>query len=183
MAAATTVPHSPAFRKSSGVLVLSGWGIQVRVDRGHLFCHDGVADDRRTVRIPRVGSGLRRLICIGSDGFITLDALCWISDVGASFVMLDRRGKVITVCGPTSPSYPRLRRAQSLALANGTALRISQELIRQKLEGPAALVHDMLNNSVAASAIANFSGELPRSQNIESVRLIESQAARIYWGA
>src|SRR5215469_12903841 len=113
MAASLTLPHSFAFRKSSGVLVLNGWGIQVRVNRGHLLCHDGIADQRRTIRLPRVASGLRRLVCIGSDGFITLEALRWVSDIGASFVMLDKRGKVITVCGPSAPTDVRLRRAQS----------------------------------------------------------------------
>jgi CRISPR-associated protein Cas1 len=183
MAASDTLSHSPTFRKSSGVLVLNGWGIQARVDRGHLLCHDGIADERRTIRLPRVASGLRRLVCIGSDGFITLEAIRWISDVGASFVMLDRRGKVITVCNPNSPSSARLRRSQSLALTNGTALRISKELIRQKLEGQAAVVRDMLSDFDAANAINKFSAELPSAESIESVRLIESQAGRTYWGS
>jgi hypothetical protein len=97
--------------------------------------------------------------------------------------MLDRRGKVTTVCGPSAPSDTRLRRSQSLALANGTALRISKELIRQKLEGQAALVREMLNNLRASETIAKFSTELPSAENINSVRLIESQAAKTYWGS
>src|SRR5215469_8481028 len=183
MAASLTLPHSSAFRKSSGVLVLNGWGIQVRVDQGHLLCHDGIADERRTIRVPRVASGLRRLICLGSDGYISLEALRWVSAVDASFVVLDRRGKLISVCGPTSTTDASLRRSQSLALGNGTALRISKELIRQKLEGQAALVRDMLSDHEAAEVIAKFSAELPSADSIESVRLIESQAARTYWGA
>ena len=183
MEASHTLSHAPAFRKSSGVLVLNGWGIQVRVDRGHLLCHDGIADERRTIRLPRVASGLRRLICIGSDGFITLEALRWVSDVGASFVMLDRRGKVTTACSPTAPSDSRLGRSQSLALANGTALRISKKLIQQKIEAQAALVREMLNNADAAGVIAKFSTELPSAETFESVRLIESQAAKTYWGS
>ena len=70
------------------------------MNAGHLFLHDGIADERRTIRLPRVNHGLRRLVIIGSDGFFTLEALRWISDVGASFVMLDRRGKVLVAAGP-----------------------------------------------------------------------------------
>src|SRR2546425_4495454 len=103
MAALHTLPHSHSVRKS-GVLVLNGWGIRVQVSAGHLFLHDGIADERRTIRLPRVNHGLKRLVMIGSDGFITLEALRWISDVGAAFVMLDRRGKVLAVTGPVSPS-------------------------------------------------------------------------------
>src|ERR1700730_5078611 len=99
MAASLTLPHSLAIRKS-GVLVLNGYGIRVQVNAGHLLAHDGIADERRTIRLPRVGHGLRRLVIIGSDGFITLEALRWLADQNASFLMLDRRGKVLAVTGP-----------------------------------------------------------------------------------
>jgi CRISPR-associated endonuclease Cas1 len=164
-----------------GVLVLNGFGIRVQVSGGHLLLHDGIADERRTIRVPRVNHGLRRLVMIGSDGFITLEALRWISDVGAAFVMLDRRGKVLAVTGPVSPSDSKLRRAQALALGNGTALKISKELISQKLAGQALLARDMLHDSVTADAIARFRDELPSAESIERVRLIEAQAAKLYW--
>jgi len=180
MAASHTVPHSHALRKS-GVLVLNGHGIRVQVNAGHLLLHDGIADERRTIRLPRVNHGLKRLVLIGSDGFITLEALRWISDVGAAFVMLDRRGKVLAVTGPVAPSDAKLRRAQALALGNGTALKISRELISQKLAGQELLVRDMLHDSAAADAIARFGDELPSAESIDAVRLIEAQAARCYW--
>src|ERR1700758_2764367 len=141
------------------VLALFGWGIRIQVNAGHLLLHDGVADERRTIRLPRVNHGLKRLVLIGSDGFLTLEALRWISDVGAAFVMLDRRGKVLAVTGPVSPSEAKLRRAQALALGNGTALKISKELISQKLAGQELVVRDMLDDSVAAHAIARFRDE------------------------
>src|SRR5260370_26979712 len=180
MAASHTLPHSSAIRKS-GVLVLSGYGIRVQMHAGHLLLHDGVADERRTIRLPRVNHGLKRLVIIGNDGFITLEAIRWISDVGAAFVMLDRRGKVLAVTGPVSPSDAKLRRAQALALSNGTALKISKELISQKLAGQELLVRDMLHDSATADAIVQFRDELPDAESIEVVRLIEAQAARCYW--
>jgi CRISPR-associated endonuclease Cas1 len=180
MAASHTLPHSPSIRKS-GVLVLNGYGIRVQVNAGHLLLHDGIADERRTIRLPRVNHGLKRLVMIGSDGFVTLEALRWLADQGAAFVMLDRRGKVLAVTGPVAPSDAKLRRAQALALGNGTALKISRELISQKLAGQELLVRDMLHDSVTADAIARFRAELPNAESIDVVRLIESQAARCYW--
>src|SRR5882762_2441204 len=94
-----------------GVLVLRGFGIRVSVAQGHLLLEDGIGQDRRQFRLPRVAHGLRRLVLIGSDGFITLEALRWISGVGASFLMLDRRGKVLAITGPVAPSDAKLRRA------------------------------------------------------------------------
>ena len=80
MTASPNLSHSLAIRKS-GVLVLSGYGIRVQVNAGHLLLHDGIADERRTIRLPRVNHGLKRVVLIGSDGFVTLEALRWISDV------------------------------------------------------------------------------------------------------
>jgi CRISPR-associated endonuclease Cas1 len=150
---------------------------------GHLMLHDGVADERRIIRLPRVNHGLKRLVMIGSDGFVTLEALRWLADQGAAFLMLDRRGKVLAVTGPVSSSDAKLRRAQALALGNGTALKISKELISQKLAGQELLVRDMLHEPKTAGAIARFRAELPSADSIEIVRLIEAQAAKLYWQA
>jgi CRISPR-associated endonuclease Cas1 len=173
------MPVSPIGKQ--GVLTVWGYGIRVQVNGGHLLLHDGIADERRTIRLPRVNHGLKRLVMIGSDGFITLEALRWLADQGAAFVMLDRRGKVLAVTGPVSPSDAKLRRTQALALGNGVALKISKELISQKLAGQEVLVRDMLHYSPSADAIAKFRDELPKAENIEVVRLIEAQAARCYW--
>jgi CRISPR-associated endonuclease Cas1 len=183
MVAPHTLPQSPVVSQISkhGVLVLWGFGIKVRVDRAHLLAEWGVGLRRHQVRLPRVNRGLKRLVLVGSDGYITLEALRWISDVDASFLMLDKRGKALMVCGPCAPSDSKLRRAQSLALNNGTALRISKELIKQKLDGQAALVQGMLHDPATADAITRFRDDLPSAESIEVVRLIESQAARCYW--
>ena len=55
-----------------GTVTLFGYGIDVRVDRGHLLIEDGIAGDRRRSRLPRVGHGLKRLVVIGSDGSVSL---------------------------------------------------------------------------------------------------------------
>jgi hypothetical protein len=77
MAALLTVPqlssaHNPddpsALVPRRGVLTLFGYGIKVKLDRGHLVIEDGIGPHRRTARLPRIGHGLRRLVVIGSDG-------------------------------------------------------------------------------------------------------------------
>ena len=118
-----------------GVVTLFGYGISVRVERGHLIFKDGIGTARREARFPRVRHGLRRLVVIGSDGMVSLAALRWLADQDAAFVMLDRDGSVLTTTGPVRPSDARLRRAQALAYESGAALRIVRELIGQKLAG------------------------------------------------
>src|SRR2546429_7503542 len=137
-----------------GILPLYGSGIRIPRKAGHLQIEDGIGPDRRKFRLPRVNHRLKRLVCIGDDGFITLSALRWLSDVGASFVMLDRLGKVLVVTGPASASEARLRRAQALALSNGTAAQIGRELIQAKLRGQETLAREKLNDSATANVIA-----------------------------
>src|SRR5262245_59743336 len=118
-----------------GVVTLSGYGIQARVDRGHLILEDGIGTARYHARFPRVGHGLERVVVIGADGFVSLAALRWLADQNAAFVMLDRDGSVLATTGPVRPSDIRLRRAQALADQSGAALRIAQELISKKIAG------------------------------------------------
>jgi CRISPR-associated endonuclease Cas1 len=191
MAANKTVPQLPLSHNSPvellvprhGIVTLYGYGIQVRLDRGHLFLEDGIGADRRRYRLPRVGHGLRRLVVIGSDGMVSLAALRWLADQDASFVMLERDGSVLATTGPVRSSDAKLRRAQALAHSSGAALRITRELISQKLAGQERVARHKLLDTTTANAIARFKAELPTADSITTIRLIESQAARAYWSA
>src|SRR5437762_12361009 len=119
MAASSTLPQQDTSRKPavgrSGVLTLTGFGIKVRMQSGHLEIEDGIGPDRRKLRLPRVGHGLKRLVLVGSDGFITFEALRWLADQDVAFAMLHRDGKVLCVTGPVRSSDARLRRVYALA--------------------------------------------------------------------
>ena len=91
-----------------GVVLLSGYGIRVAVERGHLRVEDGVGADRRCARFARADRELRRLVVLGHSGTISFDALRWLSDVGAGFVQIDNDGRVIAAAGPTGLNEARL---------------------------------------------------------------------------
>ena len=187
MAATKTVPQLAQSHNSlaprHGVVTLVGYGIQVRVDRGHLILEDGIGADRHCARLPRVGHGLRRLVVIGSDGMVSLAAFRWLADQDASFVLLERDGSVLATTGPVRPSDAKLRRAQAMAHSSGAALRITRELISQELAGQERVARDKLLDSTTADVIAQFRAEVPTGDSITTIRLIESQAARAYWSA
>jgi CRISPR-associated endonuclease Cas1 len=166
-----------------GTVTLFGYGIDVRVDRGHLAIEDGIGAERRRARLPRVGHGLKRLVVVGSDGMVSLAALRWLADQDASFVMLERDGSVLATTGPVRPSDAKLRRAQALAHSSGAALRITRELISRKLAGQEQVARHKLLDSTTADAIAQFGVAVPTADSITTIRLIESQAARAYWSA
>ncbi len=187
MAASSTLSQHDLSRKppisKSGVLTLAGFGIKVRMQSGHLEIEDGIGPERRKIRLARVGHRLKRLVCISEDGFATLSALKWLADVGASFVMLNRNGKVLLVTGPTAPSDARLRRVQALAFGNGVGVEISRALIDAKLEGQERLARGRLNDSATARAIANLRDRLPAAVTADAIRNLEAQAAVAYFAA
>lgn len=193
MAATQTVDQSPQPRNSGeahrfqklrhGVLTLFGYGINVRVDRGHLLVEDGIGADRRRMRVPRVGHGLRRLVVVGNEGLISLAALRWIADQNVSFLMLERDGSVLATTGPVAASDARLRRAQALAYQSNAGLEITRELITRKLSGQDLVARDSLRNPSVAEAIARFREALVTAENVEIIRQIESRAAHAYWSA
>jgi CRISPR-associated endonuclease Cas1 len=150
---------------------------------GHLEIEDGIGPERRTVRLARIGHGLKRLVCISEDGFATLAALKWLADVGASFVMLNRTGKVLFVTGPNASSDVRLRRAQALAHSSGAALRIARELIDQKLAGQEQVARYKLLAVACADNIHRYRSELAETDTIDRIRLVESRGAAAYWSA
>jgi CRISPR-associated endonuclease Cas1 len=166
-----------------GVVTLYGYGIQVRVDSGHLILEDGIGADRRYARFPRVAHGLERLVIIGHDGMVSLAALRWLADQNAAFVMLERDGKILTVAGPARKSEVHLRRAQALARQSGIGIQITRELISKKLVGQEQIARSHLRNSVAADTIARLRSEIPSMSAFDSIRLLESQAGAAYWGA
>jgi CRISPR-associated endonuclease Cas1 len=189
MTASHNLQQPDASRKSpiskNGILTLTGYGVRVFMQSGHLEIEDGAGEDRRKIRLARVGHGLKRLICVSNDGFITLSALKWLTDTGASFVMLDRIGKLILVTGPpASPNDARLRRAQALSIGNGLGLEISRTLIDAKLQEQERVLREQVSGSCSVQQqIAAFRGQLQSAESVGAVRWIEANAAIAYFKA
>jgi CRISPR-associated endonuclease Cas1 len=166
-----------------GVITLTGYGISVRVDRGHLSVQDGIGPLRRTGCFSRVRHGIRRLVVIGANGVVSLAALRWLADQGAAFVMLERNGSVVTTTGPVHPSDARLRRAQALAVRSGVDVRIARALIAAKLAGQERLARNDLNNLPAAVKIGEARAALEAAATVDAIRRLEAQAGLAYWSA
>src|SRR4051794_18482093 len=108
-----------------GILVVRGYGVDIRVWRGRLRGKDGIGRDRRDFLVHRATGGLKRLFVIGHTGSITLEAIRWLDDVNAAYVQVDADGKLLAAFGGgTAYEQPRLRRAQAKAMGEpqGNAL-------------------------------------------------------------
>src|SRR5512146_355483 len=123
-----------------GVLAVSGYGLRLTVERGHLVVEDGVADERRRLRFSRLDRELKRVAIIGHAGTISLDAIRWLNGVGVPLVHLDPDGRVFFVAAPSAAIDPKLRRSQALAAETGLGVRLSQDLIVAKVQGQRRLL-------------------------------------------
>lgn len=144
---------------------------------------EGIGDDRRVGRFPRVHHGLSRVVAIGNDGVVSLAALQWLADQKIALSMLERDGVVLCSIGPIAASDTRLRRAQACLSHSPSAVLIVRELIRQKIAGQESVVRNKLNKTSAAHVIARFRNQLMTADSIDTIRMIEGHAAGVYWTA
>src|SRR5262249_55612561 len=126
-----------------GVLVADGYGIQIRVERGHLVVQDGVGEHRRDRRFPRAGHGLRRLVIFGHAGSITLEAIRWMVDTGIAYIHLAADGRPLASSAEMGLDFPALRRAQALAAGTELGRLITVELLDRKLDGQSRTAHQL----------------------------------------
>lgn len=165
-----------------GILVLSGYGLRVAVERGHLVVADGIGRERRCGTFSRATSKLKRLVILGHSGTISFEALRWLTDLGASFIQIDADGNVITASTAPGLDDARLRRAQALAAFTDTGMEIVRELLHTKLEKQAGVLERMPQADQAIRQIHRAAGQLAHAETVEDLRLIESGAAAAYWG-
>jgi CRISPR-associated protein Cas1 len=105
------------------------------------------------------------------------------ADQKVAFTLLERDGTVLVTTGPIYPSDARLRRSQVLATQTGTALYIAKELISKKLAGQERVARYTLLTTQTADAISRYRVELKDAVSTDQIRLIEAQAAGVYWAA
>jgi CRISPR-associated endonuclease Cas1 len=165
------------------IIALSGYGISVTVERGHLRVRDGVGNERRSARFARANCGIKRVVVLGHSGTISLDALRWLNDVGAAFIAIDSDAEIIAAAGPFGLDDSRLRRAQAIALSNGVGLSIARDLIDRKLKGQMEVLGWFQKAASMVLAIRLARLKLKKATSIEELRAAEGEAARNYWQA
>ena len=56
--------------RRGAVCVVEGYGVRIRVKRGHLIVEDGFGAERRERVFARATHGLSRLVVLGHEGFV-----------------------------------------------------------------------------------------------------------------
>jgi CRISPR-associated protein Cas1 len=168
-----------------GVLVVGGHGIRVSVERAHLVVSDAMAGRRRSFRLSRATSNLQRLVLLGSAGYVSLEAVRWLHDMGAALSVIDRDGSPLLSSGPRLVEHARLRRAQALAPFVDGGVRVARDLLEVKLRLQSRNLEG-IDDPVkvqALHALHDMVSGLAGVRDLEGLRLLESAAADVYWSA
>ena len=173
----TTRPSAVPIR--SGIVMLSGYGIKVAVDRRHLAVSDGIGRQRRDGRFAKATSRIKRLVVLAQTGYVTLEALRWLHDAKAAFIHLDHDGSILTASiGGLDDA--RLRRAQALLPHTEHRLAIARELLEAKLKGQLAVLESFELHG--ADAVREALALLDRADRIDRVLIAEAKARRSLLG-
>jgi CRISPR-associated endonuclease Cas1 len=169
----------PSLRPRSGVLVVDGYGITIRVHRGRLVVSDGIGRERRTRELARSSREFRRIVLLGHTGYLTLEAIRWLSDVGIGFCHIDRDGRLIATSAFAGRDDPRLRRSQALAPFTGVGFELASELVRRKIRGQVQVLSS--RDAKGAAAVKPLLSQLGDAESMMDIRRIEAAAAVEYW--
>lgn len=164
-----------------GIYVLTGYGLRIAVERGHLVVEDGLGKHRRRESFSRVDDSLKRLVVIGSSGMITLDAIAWLQGVGVPLINLAYDGRLVFVSSPAALTVAQLRRAQAQAADTERGLRIGRGLLVAKLEGQEALLDMLPDGEEARLYVSEMRTAAERAPTLLALRDSEARAARTYW--
>src|SRR5262249_47981951 len=137
---------------------------------------------RRTRRFHRTDR-LRRLVLIGRDGYVTLDALRWLTDTGAAFLHVDASGELIAASVTPGADLAGLRRAQALAPDGPAGLEIARHVLNLKVEGQRALLDELPGKHNAVNPIEAVLDEIKTAAALDALLAAEAQAAAAYWEA
>lgn len=168
---------------AGGVCVVDGYGVSVRVVRRQLVVADGIGRFRRERRVSKAFADIGRLVVIGHEGAITLEALRWMNDAGIAFLQIDRDGQIISASARFGLNDPRLRRSLALAPTNPVGLEIARYVLCAKLDGQEG---NLTRHEFTASAAREIAAAVDAARNAASLPELltaESNGAATYWCA
>lgn len=164
------------------VCVADGYRVTVRVRHGRLIVEDGFGPDRRRREYTRVTAPIVRLLVIGNGGSISLEALCWLRDVGAALVHITRDGRLVATTTPDSADA-RLRRAQALATTNGRGVEVARFILGEKIAGQRRVLTRLTDDPGITGSFDSAAVRLIDAETIDELRWAERDAALAYWTA
>ena len=171
------IPPYDQLEPRNGVLVIDGFGIGLKIHRGHLVAEDGVGRMRRTRRFPKAGHGLDRVVLLGTSGYISLEAINWLDRLNIPLMHITADGRPVLSTTNVGLRNAKLRRAQSQALGTDTGLGIARDLLGRKIEGQVAVARQLGN----AQGVEAGASRLKEIKTLDGLLRLEAVVAAEYW--
>src|SRR5205823_5627141 len=111
-----------------------GYGIKIHVRNRRLVVEDGFGDERRRREFHKATGKLRRLVLLGHTGYLSLEAIRWLDDIGAAIVHIDKDGKQLLSSRSLGKDHAGLRRAQA-TLDDDLRLEVARFVLSRKIAG------------------------------------------------
>jgi CRISP-associated protein Cas1 len=136
-----TAPKSRKFVAKAGVrqpLILTGHGVNLRVEKGSLLVRDGFThypQQRETWRFfPGDWRLPSRIVVVDVDGGLSFAALAWLSEYNIPLIQINWRGEIINVVSgnPEIVISEKLKSQLKVRNQNG-GLKFALKLIREKI--------------------------------------------------
>lgn len=170
-------------------LVLTGHGISINIDSGALFVRDGLThfpQERDEYRyFPGKHNTPSRIIMLGRNGSISIDAMCWLSAQNIPLVILDYQGNELScMCSSNGISDYEVRVAQLLATRPEHAIELARQFIRAKLAGQLGnleLWPDSQQRRYAEHKLLSHQESIETAKAIGDLLTLEATAALSYF--
>jgi CRISPR/Cas system-associated endonuclease Cas1 len=168
-------------RPQPKVVTVAGYGVSLTVKRGHPIVEDGVGKNRRVRRFNRATPRFDRVVVHGHSGIVSLDALRWISDIGASFIHIDHNAQVLTTSAPGHQAEPQYLVAQVESRTNGRGFNVMRRLITEKIDGQLENMDILSANPRAMRLAANHRERAANADTFKELRDAEKLSGKQYW--
>lgn len=176
-------------------LILVGYGLVVKVEKGRLVIQDGTTHFPSTPAEHVFFKGSLdlppRIVIIDGAGSITLDAIDWLANQGIPLVRIKYDGSNASLMSPTGYAADPKKVAWQLRARKSEALKVefATPLTIQKLEAALNTLQDFLPASASrnqaletVSSCLDFIGG-GQADTIQKLRGQEGKAAYWYWRA
>jgi CRISPR-associated endonuclease Cas1 len=122
-------------------------------------------------------------VVIGHSGTVSLEALRWLYELGASIVQLDADARIVTTGANAAINDAPLRRAQAGSIDTETGLAVARQLIALKIARQADVLGEMVaEREDACLTVRDAAAGAAKAGSLDAVRLLEANAAAVYWG-
>jgi len=158
------------------------------VEGGSIVITDGPMGDARKRVIPLVPRTFKHLIVLTSHGYVSLDAMKWLSNAEITWSIIDPTGvnpNTLATSGRfVNPVFMRRQAmcGRGMPAAN-TGVKIMRFLLTRKLEGQADNAERILRDNATAKFILEQTDKLAVAKDVNTLMGYEGEAAKRYWAA